>query len=110
MNQQLRNYFFVCSCILVLAGAAMYITKWNYAPYLFAVGTSGVTLTFMTAPYHNLDFRRRRLHRINIIAGISMIVSSFFMFRRKTEWVVFLLISALLILYTSFISPHGENN
>ena len=105
MNRQVRNCLFVCSCILVLAGAVMYITRWIYAPYLFAVGAAGVTLNFMTAPYQSLDFRHRRLHRINIIAGISMIVSSFFMFRRKTEWAVFLLISALLILYASFISP-----
>jgi TRAP-type uncharacterized transport system fused permease subunit len=105
MNHQVRNYLFITSCILVLVGAVMYITHWFSAPYLFAVGTAGITLSFMTAPYQNLDLRHQRLHRINVIAGISMIVSSVFMFRRKTEWVVFLLISAMLILYTSFISP-----
>ena len=110
MNQQVRTYLFVCSCALVLAGAALYITRLTYAPYLFAVGTAGITLHFMTTPYQNLNFRHQRLHRINVMAGISMIVSSFFMFRRKTEWVVFLLIAALLILYTSFVgSPPKED-
>jgi TRAP-type uncharacterized transport system fused permease subunit len=105
MNQSTRTYLFMGSCTLVLAGSALYIITWIYAFYLFAVGAAGVTLSFITMPYQHLDLRHQRLHRINVIAGISLIVSSVFMFRRRTEWVVFLLISALLILYTSFISP-----
>jgi len=99
---------FMLSGVLVFAGALLYITNWSYSPYLFAVGAAGVTLFFMTAPEQSANFRLRRLQRINVIAGISMIVSSVFMFRRKMEWVVFLLISAVLILYTSFIKPDGE--
>ena len=102
MNQRVRNLVFICSATLVLAGAMLFITRWLYAPYLFAIGAAGVTVCFLTEPYHQLDLRRRRLHRINIFAGISLIASSVFMFRGKMEWVVFLLISALLILYTSF--------
>jgi len=104
MNQQFRNYFFMLSGILVFAGAILYATKWLYAPYLYAFGAAGITLSFLTAPIPpSEDLRHRRLHRINVIAGISMLVSSVFMFRRSMEWVVFLLISAFLILYASFI-------
>jgi len=108
MNPQIRNYFFMVSGIMVLTGAVLYITHWSYSSYLYAFGATGITLSFLTAPYQNLAFRLRRLHRINIIAGISLITSSVFMFRRKMEWVVFLLIAALLLLYTSFISPRTE--
>lgn len=108
MNHQTRTYIFLFSGVLVLAGAALYITHWFYAPYVFSVGAAGITVCFMTAPYKELGFRRRRLHRINVLAGISMVISSFFMFRQKTEWVVFLLIAALLILYTSFVSPRAD--
>jgi len=108
MNQQVRNSIFMVSGILVFTGAVLYITHWFYSPYLFAFGSAGITLCFMTTPVENLDFRHRRLHRINVIAGISMIVSSVFMFRGKMEWVVFLLISAVLLLYTSFIKPHND--
>jgi TRAP-type uncharacterized transport system fused permease subunit len=96
------------SGVLILAGAALFITDWIYAPYVFAVGAAGITVCFMTVPYKDLGFRRRRLHRINVMAGISMIASSVFMFREKMEWVVFLLIAALLILYTSFVSPRAD--
>ena len=108
MNQQIHSYFFMISGVLVLVGAVLYITRWYYSSYLFAFGAAGITLCFLTAPYHNLAFRQRRLHRINIIAGLSLIASSVFMFRRKMEWVVFLLIAALLFLYTSFVAPNNE--
>ncbi|MDR3250494.1 MAG: hypothetical protein LBT42_02350 [Tannerella sp.] len=105
MNGRIRDYVFIFSGMLVLLGAALYITHWLYAPYLFAPGAAGVTVCFITAPYRGLGFRRRRLHRINVLAGISIIVSSVFMFRERMEWVVFLLIAALLLTYTSFINP-----
>lgn len=93
---------------LLLVGATLYITSWIYAPHVFAIGAAGITVCFMTAPYKELGFRRRRLHRINVLAGLSTVASSVFMFHRKMEWVVFLLIAALLILYTSFVSPRAD--
>ncbi|MDR2148627.1 MAG: hypothetical protein LBE91_19475 [Tannerella sp.] len=99
----MRNYFFILAGSLLLIGAITYLTRWYYAPYFYAFGAAGVALSFMTSPYQGLDLRGRRLHRINIIASVLIIVSSYFMFRDHTGWVVFLLIAALLILYTSFI-------
>ena len=105
MSQQIRNYFFIFSGILVLAGAVSYITHWVYAPYIFAFGSAGIALSFITVPYKNIGFRRRRLHRINVLAGVSMVASSVLMFEQRMEWVIFLFIAALMILYTSFVTP-----
>ena len=109
MNQQIRNYFFIFSGVLVLTGAALYITHLAFAPYVFAVGAAGIAVSFITAPYKNLGFRGRRLHRINVMAGVSIVASSVLMFKERMEWVVFLLIAALLILYTSFVFPRAED-
>ena len=103
MKHPVRDFVFMVSATFVLAGAASYITRWVYGPYIFAIGAAGIAVGFMTTPYQNLGFRRRRLHRINVMAGVSLITSSVFMFRGSMEWVVFLLIAALLILYTSFV-------
>lgn len=108
MNQQTHNYIFMISGVLAFAGAILYITHWMYAPYAYAAGTAGITVCFMAVPYEDLDFRRRRLHRINVLAGISMIVSSVLMFRERTEWIVLLLIAALLLIYTSFVTPRTD--
>ena len=108
MSEQIRNYIFMFSGVLAFSGAILFITHWIYAPYIFAVGAAGIAVCFMTIPYKNLGFRRRRLHRINVMAGVSMVASSVLMFKERMEWVVFLLISALLILYTSFVSPRAD--
>jgi TRAP-type uncharacterized transport system fused permease subunit len=105
----MRNYFFILSGFLLLTGAISYLPHWYYAPYLYAIGAAGVTVSFMTAQYHGLNFRERRLHRINVIASVMIVISSFFMFRAHTGWVVFLLIAALLMLYTSFIKTEKKN-
>ncbi|MDR0836215.1 MAG: hypothetical protein LBN11_06540 [Tannerella sp.] len=100
----MKNYFFILSGILLLIGAITFLTRWYYAPYVYAFGAAGVAISFMTTQYQGLNFRERRLHRINVIATVMILVSSFFMFRSNTGWVVFLLIAALLMLYTSSIN------
>jgi len=105
MNLNTRSFVFIFSGILVLTGTVLYISQWIYAPYLFAVGTAGITVFYLTEPYKGLDFRRRRLYRFNVIAGIAMIVASAFMFNQRMEWVAFLFIAAILQLYTSFVRP-----
>ena len=69
-----------------------------------AVGVVGVTVSYLTAPQNETDFRLRRLHRLNMFAGIAMIVASVFMFKQRMEWVPCLLIAALIQLYTSFVA------
>jgi hypothetical protein len=98
-----RSHLFIVSGILVLCGAVLYLSRWEYAPYLFATGAAGVTVCHLTSPYKSLDYRMRRLQRINIFAGIAMIVASVFMFKQQMAWVAFLLIAAMLQLYTSFV-------
>ena len=87
MNQQIRSIIFGVAGLLVLAGAILFLTHWAVAPYLFAVGAAGIAVCYLTLPVKDLDFRRRRLHRFNVFAGLLMIVSSGFMFNNRTECV-----------------------
>ena len=96
------------SACLVLAGAALYLTQWTVAPYLFAVGAAGIAVNYLTTPVGDLDFRGRRLHRFNVMAGFLMVVASGFQFNGRKEWVICLLIAAILQLYTAFVSPKKE--
>ena len=108
MSQKIRNYIFMFSGALILAGAILYITHWIYSPYIYSFGAAGITVCFMTISYKTLGLRRRRLHRINVMAGVSVVASSVLMFRGQMEWVVLLLIAALLLLYTSFVNPRVD--
>lgn len=106
--KKIRTILFVVSACLVLAGAALYLTQWTVAPYLFAVGAAGIAVNYLTTPVGDLDFRGRRLHRFNVMAGFLMVVASGFQFNGRKEWVICLLIAVILQLYTAFVSPKKE--
>ena len=106
--KKIRTILFVVSACLVLAGASLYLTQWTVAPYLFAVGAAGIAVNYLTTPVGDLDFRGRRLHRFNVMAGFLMVVASGFQFNGRKEWVICLLIAAILQLYTAFVSPKKE--
>ena len=106
--KKIRTILFVVSACLVLVGAALYLTKWTVAPYLFAVGAAGIAVNYLTTPVGDLDFRGRRLHRFNVMAGFLMVVASGFQFNGRKEWVICLFIAAILQLYTAFVSPKKE--
>lgn len=105
---KLRAILFSVSACLVLAGAILALTKWSVAPYLFAVGSAGVAANYLTTPVGDLDFRGRRLHRFNVMAGFLMVVASGFQFNGRKEWVVCLFIAAILQLYTAFVSSKNK--
>ena len=105
---KLRAILFSVSACLVLAGAILALTKWSVAPYLFAVGSAGVAVNYLTTLVGDLDFRGRRLHRFNVVAGFLMVVASGFQFNGRKEWVVCLFIAAILQLYTALVSSKTE--
>ena len=106
--KKIRTILFAVSACLVLAGAVLYLTQLQVAPYLFAVGSAGIAVNYLTTPVGELDFRCRRLHRFNVMAGFLMVVASAFQFNGRKEWVICLLIAAILQLYTAFVSPEKE--
>lgn len=105
-----KAYVYYISAILLLAGAALVITKWEYAAHLFAVGAAGIATFYLTTPYEGKNFRLKRLHRLEIIAGILLILSSYLMFRNKfsNEWLMTFSIATFMIVYTMIISSIEE--
>lgn len=104
MGEKTRKYLFNISALLLLGGALLYLTKWIMAPYLFAVGAAGIALFHLTTSTQDMNFRRRRLQRFNIIAAALMVAASAFMFMNRTEWILCLTIAAVFQAYTAFVS------
>jgi hypothetical protein len=105
MNPPIRTLVFHVSGLFLLAGAALYLTNFYVAPYLFASGAAGIAVCHLTTPVRHLEFRLRRLQTFNVIAGLLMVVASVFMFKRQNEWILCLSIAAILQLYTAFVAP-----
>jgi len=108
MNPQTRMTLFYIAAFCVLGGAILHFIQWFFAPYLFALGAAGIAVSFLTQPVKDMDFRQKRLHRYNIVAGLLLIFSSTLMFADRKEWVICLTISAIFLLYSSFASPENK--
>ncbi len=103
VNNKLKNILFQASAILILIAAIIYYFDTTIAKYMMIVGVSGFAAITFTTPYPGKSIRGKRLFNIQILAAILMAVSTYLMFVDINGWVVILLISAILILYSSII-------
>ncbi len=101
--------------LLVIAGALLYLVPelQAYAPYVFSVGAVGFASMQLLARYDGKNIIVRRLRRQQIIGALLLVVTGGVMYMnlhniapfRGTEWMIFLMIAAVLQLYTAFRLP-----
>lgn len=108
-----QNTIFICGAVLLLIGAATYISGWQLSFYLYAVGAcafSGMQL-FVGYDGDNLIVKRLRFQQVIgalllLCTAVLMAMQSFnFGFARRNEWMVCLAIASVLELYTAFRIP-----
>jgi hypothetical protein len=108
MKQIIPALLFV-GAVLVLVGAAVYITGWIYAPYIYTVGACMVALAQISSPSPVKTFAVKRLWRQQIIGALLLIVAGAFMLTTHgNEWIVCMTIAALIELYTAIRIPQEE--
>lgn len=105
MNEKVKVILFNIAALLLLGGALLNLKFPDVAPYLFAVGAAGIAVYHLTTSTKDMDFRTKRLHRYNIMAGLLGIFASGLMFNQQKEWIICLTIAAILQLYTAFVTP-----
>jgi hypothetical protein len=108
MNRKIKDFLFYICSILLLFSAAFYTTGQEFIPYIYAVAGAGVAVIFLISPYRGDNIRLKRLNIQQAIAAILLPVSSFFMFKKMNEWIICLLVSAILQIYVIFIRDHEE--
>ena len=92
--------------ILLVIGAALYITRWVVAPYIYVVGSFMFGAMQMADRYEGSNFVIRRLRRQQVLGALMLMLTGIAMFVCKyNEWIVCLLIACLLELYTAFRLP-----
>ena len=108
--KQLIPALFVVGAVMLLIGAAVYVTGWQLSPYIYTVGATFVALAQINSPsqYKTPTIRRlrRQLNIWCIVVGAYRSVLWFF--TRGNEWIVSLTIAAILELYTSIRIPQEE--
>lgn len=119
--------FTVTGGILLLVGAAVHITGWEYAPLLFAVGTFLFSIGQFADRYEGDDLILKRLRSQQLIGTFFIILTALLMFSggfresvlmnngmnpkmrnlileltNKNNWIVTLTIAALFELFPAF--------
>jgi len=100
MNAKLKQALYQLSALLILFAAIFYNFSPDVARYIMIIGVAGFGSITFTTPYQGKSVRGKRLFNIQIFAVIMMVVAAYLMFVRQNEWVVPLLISAILTLYS----------
>jgi len=108
MNVTFKNYLFCISAVLLLLSAALYVNHWLFIPYIYAAAGAGIVVAYFATPYKGDNVRLKRLHTMEIAAGLILLVSAYFMFKEKNEWFVCLTIAAVLQLYVVFAKEWEE--
>lgn len=93
--------------ILLLIGAVLQITRWEFAPYLYTLGAVMFGyVQVMGNRYDGKSFIIKRLRKQQIFGAIALVFTDVLMFTTKrNEWIVCLSIAAVLELYTAFRIP-----
>ena len=111
MNEKAKKILFVVAGIFTLAGAIFHISSihWDYTPYLYSIGTAGIAVTYLTNSFQDKSTREKRLQLFLVVAGLLLVISSYLMFHNNQEWIICVLISAILQLYVAFMMPKSQS-
>ncbi|ERI86198.1 hypothetical protein HMPREF1981_01018 [Bacteroides pyogenes F0041] len=107
--KQLIPALFAAGAVMILVGAASYITRWSYSPYIYTIGAGCFALAQLNTPVKGKSGTLRRLRIQQIFGALALLLTGVFMFfTRGNEWIVSLTIAAILQLYTAFRIPQEE--
>lgn len=100
---------FMVGAVMVLIGAAVFITGWPMSPYIYTIGATFVAMAQINSPSKYKTSTIKRLRRQQIFGALLLVVTGAFMFfTRGNEWIVSLTIAAIIELYTSVRIPQEE--
>ncbi len=107
--KQMMQAFMLVGAVMALTGAAVYITGWVLAPYVYTIGATLFALGQINTPARVQNAIVRRLRRQQIFGALMLVLTGAFMlFTHGNEWIVSLTIAAILQLYTSIRIPQEE--
>ena len=121
------NVMMTIGGVLLLVGAMVMITGWEYAPYIYLLGSVMFASAQMSDRYDGDDMILKRLRLQQVLGSILLVITGFLMFSgnyhqqlmfnnsmndtlrtfllsltAKNSWIVTLCIATLFELYSSF--------
>ena len=101
-----QQAIYIIGGILLVVGAALYITQWTWAPYIYIAGSFMFGAMQMLDRYTGKNLVLRRLRRQQILGAIALMLTGVLMLSCKhNEWILCMLVGCLVELYTAFRIP-----
>lgn len=104
-KNKIKDFINKLSAILILIAAVSYSFNPEVAKYIMVIGVAAFTVTTFMTPYPGKSLRGKRLYNIYIFGIVFMVMATYLMFEEMIEWVIPMLVSAVLIIYTSILLP-----
>ena len=134
-ESRLIESFTTVGGVMLIAGAAVYITGWEYAPYFYLVGSLMFAAGQFADRYTGDDPIVKRLRFQQVLGAVFLLLTAVLMFSaplhnrlladmgaggklrsflleltRKNNWIVTLSIGAVFELYSAFRLDHISKN
>lgn len=92
---------------MLLVGAVLQITRWEFSAYLYLAGALMFSyVQVVVSRYEGKNLNIRRLRRQQIVAALMLVFAGVLMFTSMhNEWILCMTIAAFLELYTAFRIP-----
>lgn len=104
--KKIQQAIYILGGILLVAGAALYITRWAWVPYMYITGSFMFAAMQMLDRYTGKNLVLRRLRRQQLLGAIALMLAGVLMLACKhNEWILCLLAGCLVELYTAFRIP-----
>ena len=114
---KIENTILLFGAVMMVIGSGANIFAQPWAPYVFGMGTVGYVLMQLNQKYEGSNVAIKRLRRMVIISDVCLLLAAVMMFANMdnlfrldavtyikyvhNNWVVVLLVAAMLQLYTS---------
>ena len=82
--KQLVPALFGVGAVMALTGAAVFITGWIYAPYIYTIGAGFIALAQVNTPVKGKSKTLKRLRVQQIFGALALILTGAFMFTTRT--------------------------
>ncbi len=109
MTKKTKETIFQISALLILFAAVFYNFRPDIARYVMIPAVVGFGVTTFLNRYKGDNFRAKRLFNMQVFAVLIMAAATYFMFMYLSQWVMLMLVSAILILYSSIMLSKIEN-
>lgn len=105
MENSIKSIVYNISALLILVFTIAYTFIPQVSVWGMVVSVSLFSAITMTTPYPGKSVRGKRLFNFQVVACLLMVVATFLMYKERNEWPVLLLLSAIFLLYSSFVLP-----